>query len=43
MLTKRNQYDENFKISAVILSYAGPKAIKEIASDLGISESLLYS
>ena len=43
MLTKRNQYDEDFKINAVKLSYASPKTIREIAADLGIAESLLYS
>lgn len=43
MLRIRNQYDEDFKVNAVKLSYASPKTIKEIASDLGVAESLLYS
>ena len=43
MLRIRNQYDEEFKVNAVKLSYASPKTIKEIASDLGVAESLMYS
>jgi len=43
MLKHRNQYDEEFKMNAVKLSYASSKTIKETAMDLGIAESLLYN
>ena len=38
----RAKYDEEFKKNAVKLSYASPKSVKQIASDLGISENILY-
>jgi transposase len=38
----RAKYDEEFKKNAVKLSYASPKAVKQIADDLGITEGLLY-
>jgi transposase len=42
MSETRAKYDEEFKKNAVRLSYASPKSIKQVADDLGISESLLY-
>ena len=39
----RTQYDEEFKKDAVKLSYASPKTVKQVASDLGISEGMLYN
>jgi transposase len=39
----RKQYDEDFKKNAVKLSYASPKSVKEIATDLGIHENMLYN
>jgi len=38
----RKKYEDDFKKNAVKLSYASPKAVKEIADDLGIHENLLY-
>ena len=38
----RAKYDEEFKKNAVKLSYASPKSVKQTASDLGISENILY-
>ena len=38
----RRKYDVEFKKDAVKLSYASPKSIKDVADDLGISESQLY-
>ena len=38
----RAKYDEEFKKNAVKLSYASPKSVKQVASDLGIGESMLY-
>lgn len=38
----RAKYDEEFKKNAVKLSYASPKSVKQVASDLGIAESMLY-
>jgi transposase len=38
----RRKFDEEFKKNAVKLSYASPKAVKEVAGDLGIKDSLLY-
>lgn len=38
----RAKYDEEFKKNAVKLSYASPKSVKQVASDLGIAENLLY-
>ena len=38
----RTKYDEEFKKDAVKLSYASPKAVKQVASDLGICEAMLY-
>ena len=38
----RRKYDAEFKKNAVKLSYASPKTIKEVADDLGVSESMLY-
>ena len=43
MLKHRNQYDDEFKMNAVKLSYASSKTIKDTAADLGIAESLLYN
>jgi transposase len=43
MADNRKKYDEEFKKNAVKLSYASPKTIKEIASDLDVSENLLYA
>ena len=42
MSTIRRKFDEEFKKDAVKLSYASPKPIKEIATNLGITESMLY-
>ena len=42
MSVKRTKYDEEFKKNAVKLSYVSTKSIKEVAEDLGISESMLY-
>ena len=42
MSVNRRKYDEEFKKNAVKLSYASPKSIKEVAEDLGVSESMLY-
>ena len=42
MSKTRHRYDDEFKKNAVKLSYASSKTVKEIASDLGISVSLLY-
>ena len=39
----RKKYDKEYKVNIVKLSYASPKAVREIADDLGIHESLLYS
>ena len=38
----RRKYDTESKKNAVKLSYASPKPIKEVADDLGVSESMLY-
>jgi transposase len=38
----RRKYDEGFKKSAVKLSYASPKSLKEAAGDLGINETMPY-
>ena len=38
----RAKYDEEFKKNAVKLNYASPKSVKQVASDLGIGESMLY-
>lgn len=42
MSLTRRKYDAEFKKNAVKLSYASPKTIKEVAEDLGITESMLY-
>lgn len=42
MSGKRQRYDEEFKKNAVKLSYASAKSIRETASDLGVSEAVLY-
>ena len=42
MSGKRKRYDEEFKKNAVKLSYASVKTIREIASDLGVGEAVLY-
>ena len=39
----RKKYDEDFRMNAVKLSCASPKAVREIAEDLGIHENLLYN
>lgn len=39
----RKKHDEDFKKNAVKLSYASLKPVKEIASDLGIHENMLYN
>ncbi len=39
----RNRYDEEFKKNAVMLSYASPKSVKEIADNLDIGVNLLYN
>jgi len=38
----RRRYDAEFKKNAVKLSYTSPKTIKEVADELGVSESMLY-
>ena len=38
----RMKYDEEFKKNAVKLSYASPKTVKQVATDLGIKENHLY-
>ena len=42
MTVNRRKYDAEFKKNAAKLSYTSPKTIKEVAEDLGISESMLY-
>jgi len=42
MSVNRRKYDAEFKKNAVKLSYASPKTVKEVAEDLGVSESMLY-
>ena len=42
MMKIRRKYDVEFKKNAVKLSYASPKPIKDVAADIGISESQLY-
>ena len=42
MSSSRAKYDEDFKKNAVALSYASPRAVTEVAADLGISVALLY-
>jgi len=42
MAINRRKYDPEFKKNAVKLSYASSKTIKEVADDLGITESMLY-
>ena len=37
--SNRRKYDEEFKKNAVKLSYASPRTVKEVADDLGVSES----
>ena len=39
----RVQYDEEFKKNAVKLSYASPKTVADVASDLGIKPERLYA
>jgi transposase len=39
----RIQYDEDFKKNAVKISYASPKAIADVANDLGIKPKRLYA
>jgi len=38
----RRKYDEEFKKNAVKLSYASPKPVSDVASDLGVRPSMLY-
>jgi transposase len=38
----RRKYDEEFKKNAVKLSYASPRSVNSVASDLGIKENMLY-
>jgi len=40
--SNRRKYDGEFKKNAVKLSYASPRTVKEVADDLGVSESMLY-
>jgi transposase len=42
MSEKRAKYDEEFKKNAVRLSHTSPKSVKQVATDLGIHENLLY-
>jgi len=42
MSDNRTKYDEEFKKTAVQLSYASPKSVREVAEDLGIHENMLY-
>jgi transposase len=42
MSANRRKYDADFRKNAVKLSYVSPKTVKEIADDLGVSESMLY-
>ena len=42
MMKIRRKYDVEFKKDAIKLSYASPKTIKDVAADLGISETQLY-
>jgi transposase len=37
------QYDEDFKKNAVRLSYASPKSVADVATDLGIKADRLYA
>ena len=39
----RMKYDEEFKKNAVKLSYASPKSVKQVSTDIGISENRLYA
>jgi len=43
MSETRVQYDDEFKINAVKLSYTSPKSISQIAVDLGIKTDRLYA
>jgi len=38
----RTQYDEEFRKNAVKLSHTSPRGVKQVAEDLGISETALY-
>ena len=38
----RRKFDEEFKKDAVKLSHASPKTVREVASDLGFNETVLY-
>ena len=38
----RRKYTEEFKKDAVKLSHASPKAIKDVAASLGVTEGMLY-
>ncbi|MDR1732550.1 MAG: transposase, partial [Synergistaceae bacterium] len=42
MLEIRRKFNEEFRKNAMKLSHASPKTAKEVASDLGISETMLY-
>jgi transposase len=42
MSDTRQQYDEEFKMNAVKLSYASNRTVQAVADDLGVSVSLLY-
>ena len=38
----RRKYDEDFKKNAVKLSFASSKSVAQVASDLGVSDAMLY-
>ena len=39
----RKNYDEEFKRNTVKLSHVSPKTVKQVATDMGISENMLYT
>lgn len=42
MISKRKEYDEEFKKRAVQLSYNAARTVQSVVDDLGISQSMLY-
>jgi transposase len=42
MISKRKEYDEEFKKRAVQLSYNAERTVQSVVDDLGISPSMLY-
>ncbi len=42
MKIQRRKYDKDFKMNAVLLSSESDRSVPEVASNLGVSENLLY-